>query len=403
MGIDRVNGKRGLGDGAVIQELESDEDFVDYVRKHVDVKDDVTAETENLSGNINRVRRVRFQSIAGNSPSYVVKHVPKGGQLERYPTIIFPDSRLSFEARWLHFCSGSGQSNIVKAPKIIHFGNGNRTLIMEDLKPCITLGEYCQTGNELKVVLAELGRFLLDIHRASIGAAIVPSNPTAALNRPYAFSKPIAEPEAMCELWRAKQKDRVTDDRLSSIGISFSEQIELQEGYLRKYARQVLPVLQGLESSFKQCSDLVLTHGDLHTDSILILENNSIAVIDAELCDYGPAGFDLGTLWAHIWAGLVSIDSDREKIFETLAWLVSGYAPYSSIRQQSDCAWLLYFLESTAQHCGAEILRRLLGAAGFNARLTISQRQYLLEVATRLLLEPRDYCQKWASILVSYR
>lgn len=403
MGVDRVNGKGGLGSGgAAIQELESNEDFVDYVRKQVGVgvEVDVTAETENLSGNINRVRRVRFQSIAGSVQSYVVKHVPKGGQLERYPTIIFPESRLSFEARWFHFCSGSGQSNLVKTPKIVHFGNGNRTLIMEDLKPRMTLGEYCQRGGELKAMLAELGSFLIDIHRASIGGAIVPNNPTAALNRPFAFSKPIAEPEVMCELWRAKQN---ADDRQSDIGISLSEQIQFQQDYLRKYAGQVLPVLQGLESSFTQCSEPVLTHGDLHTDSILILENNDIAVIDAELCDYGPAGFDLGTLCAHIWAELASIDSNQEKIFESLAWLVSGYTPNSSIRQQSDCVWLLYLLESTAQHCGAEILRRLLGAAGFNIRLTMSQRQYLLEVATRLLLEPREYCQKWASILVSYR
>lgn len=402
MVVDRLDADSKRG-GGVVQELESDEDFVDYVRKHVGVKDSVTVDTENLSGNINRVRRVRFHSIAENSQSYVVKHVPRGGQLERYPTIIFPDNRLSFEAQWFSFCKDNGQSNRVKTPDIIHFGNGNRTLIMEDLEPQMTLGEYCQKGAELKAVLSELGSFLSRVHKASIGAAIVSNNPTAALNRSFVFSKPIAEPEAMCELWRAKQKDMLADGRLSGIGISFSEQIELQEGYLKKYAGQVLPALQGLETSFKQCSDPVLTHGDLHTDSILLLENNSIAVIDAELCDYGPAGFDLGTLWAHIWAGLVSTDSNREKIFETLAWLVSGYAPHSSIRQQSDCVWMLYFLESTAQHCGAEILRRLLGAASFNAKLTMSQRQYLLQVATRLLLDPREYCQKWASILVSCR
>lgn len=388
----------------MVRELESDEDFVEYVRKHVGVKDTITAEIENLSGNINRVRRVHFHSSAGNSQSYVVKHVPRGGQLERYPTIIFPDNRLSFEAQWLHFCRGKVQTDRVRTPNIIHFGNGDRTIIMEDLKPRMTLGEYCQNGPELKIVLQDLGRFLIEIHKASIGAAIVPNNPTAALNRPFVFSKPIAQPEEMCALWRARQKDMLgEEDKLSGAGISLSEQIQLQQRYLRKYAGQVLPILKDLESSFKQCSDPVLTHGDLHTDSILMLENDGIGVIDAELCDYGSAGFDLGTLWAHVWAGLVSADTDREKIFEALAWLLSGYAPHNSIRQQSDCISLLNLLESTAQHCGAEILRRLLGAAGFKTSLSMSQSQYLLEIATRLLIEPKEYCQKWASILVSYR
>lgn len=380
----------------IVRELESDEDFVEYVREYVGVKDSVATELENLSGNINRVRRVHFRSTEGNSQSYVVKHVPRGGHLERYPTIIFPDNRLSFEVQWLHFCRTTEQTDRVRTPNIIHFGNGNRTIIMEDLKPRMTLGQYCQKGTELKRVLQDLGRFLIQIHKASIGAGIVPNNPTASLNRPFVFSKPIAQPEEMCAVWRARDKDMLGEEGLS-------EQIQLQNGYLRKYAGHVLPILKGLESSFKQCSEPVLTHGDLHTDSILMLENNGIGVIDAELCDYGTAGFDLGTLWAHVWAGLVSADTDREEIFEALVSLLSGYAPHDSIRQQSDCISLLNLLESTARHCGAEILRRLLGAAGFTARLSMSQRQYLLEIATTLLIEPKEYCEQWASILVSYR
>lgn len=388
----------------IVRELESDEDFVEYVREYVVVKDSVAAELENLSGNINRVRRVHFQSTEGNSQSYVVKHVPRGGQLERYPTIIFPDNRLYFEAQWFRFSRAQVHSDRVRTPNIIHFGNGDRTIIMEDLKPRMTLGQYCEKGNELKTVLQDLGRYLIQIHKASIGAGVVPNNPSAGLNRPFVFSKPIAQPEEMCALWRAREKDMLDkEDKANGAGISLSEQIQLQNGYLRKYAGQVLPILRDLESSFKQCSESVLTHGDLHTDSILMLENDGIGVIDAELCDYGSAGFDLGTLWAHVWAGLVSADTDGEEIFEALVWLLTGYAPQNSIREQSDCISLLNLLESTAQHCGAEILRRLLGAAGFKCCLSMSQRQYLLEIATRLLLEPRGYWQKWASLLVSYR
>lgn len=387
-----------------VLELESDEDFAEYVRNYVGVKDSVAVELENLSGNINRVRRVHFHSAEGTSQSFVVKHVPRGGQLERYPTIIFPDNRLSFEAQWLYFSRARVQTERVRTPKIIHFGNGERTIIMEDLKPRMTLGQYCQTGAELKTVLQDLGGFLIEIHKASIGAATVPNNPTAALNRPFVFSKPFAQPEEMCGLWRARQKDMFKEDnKLNGAGISLSEQIQLQQAYLKKYAEQVLPILERLEDSFKRCPDAVLTHGDLHTDSILMLENDGVGVIDAELCDYGSAGFDLGTLWAHVWAGLVSANTDREKIFEALAWLLSGYAPDNSIRQQSDCISLLNLLESTAQHCGAEILRRLLGAAEFKASLSMSQRQYLLEIATRLLIEPGEYYPKWASILASCR
>lgn len=402
MGVDRLNAdsKCGFGGAIVVRELESDEDFVDYVQSHVDIENFVTVETENLSGNINRVRRLRFHSKTGNCQSYVVKHVPRGGQLERYPTIVFPDNRLTFEAEWFHFAKSTAQSHRVKTPNIIHFGNDGHTLIMEDLKPRMTLGEYCHEGQDLKTVLTELGSFLVQIHRASIGAAVVPNNPTASLNRPFAFSKPVTEPEAMRNLWRARQ---LSEDDFSNTGISLPEQIELQDGYLSKNAVRLLPVLKGLESSFKQSADLVLTHGDLHTASVLILENGAIALIDAELCDYGTAGYDLGVLCAHIWAELASAHTDKEMILNTLACLLSGYAPNDLIQKQVDCAWLLNLLQSTTLHCGAELLRRLLGAAGFNVRLTLSQRQFLLETATELLLDPKEFCQQWASALVLCR
>ena len=56
---------------------------------------------ETLSGNINRVKRLTLLDAGGERlTSLIVKAMPKGGRLERYPELTFPESRLSFEAAY---------------------------------------------------------------------------------------------------------------------------------------------------------------------------------------------------------------------------------------------------------------------------------------------------------------
>ena len=47
-----------------------------------------------------------------------------------------------------------------------------------------------------------------------------------------------------------------------------------------------------------------LCHGDLHTDSIMI-DENKIYILDHEFSFYGPFGFDIGVLVAHLISSFV--------------------------------------------------------------------------------------------------
>lgn len=390
-----------------VNELVTDEDFVDYllsiilhengsVRRNINF----TASVENLSGNINRVRRVRLSWAGDDERSYIIKHVPEHGRLERYPTITFPDNRLWFEAKWFEFCATNVSREKIKTPELISFSDVHRTIIMEDLQPALTLSDYCRSGKPLKRLLEQIGEFLAEVHRASNGKSFVPDNPAAAHNRPFVFSKPLLEPEIMRDLWRQKELSFLREKEGTEW---FSEQIELQRAFMEVHVKRVLPALIKLEKNFKLCEEPVLTHGDLHSESILVREGHNVGVIDAELCDYGPPGFDLGMSCAHVWVDLISSDATRDKSFEAPLSLLSGYVRKSMPKEKDRRARISELLRSTAEHCGAEIVRRLLGAAGFNVELKLSQRRYLLDVAAVLLTQPDDYSRKWASLLASGR
>ncbi|MEP9355396.1 S-methyl-5-thioribose kinase [Xanthobacter sp. KR7-65] len=56
---------------------------------------------------------------------------------------------------------------------------------------------------------------------------------------------------------------------------------------------------QEMKARFATCAETLL-HGDLHTGSVMATADDT-RVIDAEFALYGPMGFDVGVLLAHLW------------------------------------------------------------------------------------------------------
>ena len=66
-----------------------------------------------------------------------------------------------------------------------------------------------------------------------------------------------------------------------------------------------------------------LVHGDLHTGSIMVTDNET-RIIDPEFAFYGPMGFDLGALFANLFLSYFSQKAHRTEAEykEYIAWLI---------------------------------------------------------------------------------
>lgn len=95
-----------------------------------------------------------------------------------------------------------------------------------------------------------------------------------------------------------------------------------------------------------------LLHGDLHTGSVMIQEEN-LKIIDAEFAFFGPISFDIGTLFAHIIFGEIYAKYSHKALFYeySLSIFWEHFKAYTSQETMH--------LQTSIGFCGAELLRRL--------------------------------------------
>lgn len=133
-----------------------------------------------------------------------------------------------------------------------------------------------------------------------------------------------------------------------------------------------------------------LIHGDLHTGSVMVSDDR-VRVIDQEFACYGPMGFDIGTLLAHLLIShFARVDEEaarRDWLLDTVEGVWDGFRtcftalwrtraagdayPPAMFTSPEDRAalederqdYLDRLFTETLGFCGAEILRRVIGFA----------------------------------------
>lgn len=336
---------------------------------------------ESLSGNINRVRRVVL-NYAGTLRSFVIKHVPAGGRLERYPTVVFPEDRLKFELAWFENASSTNHESTVRPPAVYARDRDNRTLVLEDFGTGPTITGLILTDAIKVQVLNNIGRFMASVHASSLQSKPV-SNPSAERNRPFIFTAPLEQPDMIRQLWQ-KRYGRTNRQHFDLL-------VDLQERFLRKYACSVAPSMQELNRRFKTEKLSAFTHGDLHGQSLIVGREPTLGIIDAELADSGDPAFDIGTLLGHIWASTKSTGARPDKIQHYARFLWSGYAGQLERTGKVSVDDLGELALRVNQYSGCEILRRLIGAAGFPFEMSRQMSWDLAEDAVTLLLRPEQF------------
>ncbi|WP_186576962.1 S-methyl-5-thioribose kinase [Aquibacillus kalidii] len=131
-----------------------------------------------------------------------------------------------------------------------------------------------------------------------------------------------------------------------------------------------------------------LIHGDLHTGSIMI-KQNEMKIIDGEFAFYGPIGFDIGVFFAnilisyvcHVNATLSTYPSYLLSLMESV-WESFEYRFLQLIKKQSDFnsqEKVVFFLQSILNEsigfAGCEMLRRVLGTSSVEDIETIKDEE----------------------------
>lgn len=179
------------------------------------------------------------------------------------------------------------------------------------------------------------------------------------------------------------------------------EQVYLDQALILEAGKLKMNFMNGSQS---------LLHGDLHTGSLFVRQD-AVRVFDPEFAFYGPAGYDLGSLIAHLimageHAGRSGFTDCRRWICETVAEIVilykekymAWYEEYASdvfARQDDMKVWILNgILSDAAGYAGLEILRRVIGVARIKDIASIEDRtaraaaeRHLICMAKRLVME----------------
>jgi 5-methylthioribose kinase len=282
-------------------------------------------------GNINWVRRATI--VGPSRRSYVLKQARP--RLERFPEYEAPTDRLLFEARWLELAAAHDTAGF--CPRVHHLDGEQRVLVLEDLGRAERLDAALARGADVAKPLERLARFLGRVHAATAGAVAAESFANAGmqgLHGDHIFVLPFAENDfPLTPALRSRAEALKADRDLLARAHALHQRFLTPEGSL--------------------------VHGDVQAGNILLAENR-VTLLDAEIAHVGDPAFDLGSLLAHAVLPAVA-RGEAEAARPFLRAVLRGYEEgRGSTAAAQEHTRALGF-------GGLELLRRTVGAARVEA------------------------------------
>jgi len=298
-------------------------------------------------GNINWVRRV----IAADGTRAVVKQARPA--LERFPQYQVDTARIVFEARYGEVLRRMvpGQARVL--PRLLHFDESERALVMEDVQPAERLDALLDRGAAAPETSFALGEFLGAVHRATANVAVelapqFANDEMRRLHGEHIFALPFAP------------NDFPIEPRLRALA---------DDALARPELRERIAELRERYYAAREC----LVHGDVQAGNVLVQAGGRPRLLDAEIAHVGDPAFDLGQALAHVHVHRVRAQATFACDAAERA-LVDGYAPE---RER---------LARARRYAGVEILRRAIGAARLSLLGTTARAERALALGCALIL-----------------
>ena len=320
-------------------------------------------------GNLNFVYRV-FDTEQPER-SLVLKQAPP------YIKILGPDyplspDRLTFESLSLGIYNQFASEAV---PTQYYFDSDAAVIVMEDLCEYRLLRDDLMAGQVNQKIPKLIGQFMGSVHsqtyidnldsasadkyREGFANTVMQS-----ITADYVFTLPFIEHET--NFWTKGLESEVL-------------RLKTDDTFLQQ--------AQNLKTIFLTAQQ-GLTHGDLHTGSIMV-KSNSAKVIDSEFAFYGPVGFDIGLYWANYFLSYFSHMDNSDVQSELKTANVQTWNAYTTEFQMADevqeVRTLQQIFHESVGFAGMEMLRRIIGAAHVKDIERIEDVQRKLRVETVIL------------------
>lgn len=267
-------------------------------------------------GNLNFIFRLKD----GFGHSIILKHAPPYLRLLG-PTFLLPQTRIHAEMHTMSYFESFAPEYV---PHIYYGDEQNFMLFMEDLEGYDTLQKR-QLAMPISLhVYEKLGDFLGKVYAH-----------TPPLKNPHYYENVTLKSISENYIFRFPH---IPNHEALDIPPFFKPLPKNDDFY------KGIEILVNLFLNAKE----TLIHGDLHTGSVMVKEDK-IAIIDAEFSFFGPLGFDMGNLFAHIIFGEIYALFEGKRV----QWRDAIGAVWKSFGHDEAV------LQTSVGFCGAELYRRL--------------------------------------------
>jgi len=285
-------------------------------------------------GNMNVVLRIKT-----NSSSFILKQ--SRPFVQKYQQIEAPLNRIAVEHQF--YQAIQNKSLRQNMPSILGFDAKEHLLILEDLGQCEDMNSMYASKQIDENQLKRLTSILKAIHESEVPGSFPENMEMRQLNHQHIFVLPFMEENGF-------QLNDIQQG-LQELSIPYKKDTFLKA------------VINEIGEKYLSPGNTLL-HGDYYPGSWMT-EGENLYIIDPEFGFVGFAEFDLGVMIAHI-----IIATADESFLNTIYNFYDGAANK----------------KLTTQTAGIEIMRRIIGLAQLPLERTIDEKQYLLELARKMIL-----------------
>ena len=287
---------------------------------------------ESLPGRLGSIDRLR-EKIGGDPAGWSVREVgdgnlnlvfivegPRGGVVVKqalpYVRLVgeswpLPLKRAFFE---YHALSRQAERDPGRVPEIYHFDEAQALIVMEYLTPHVILRRAFIEGRRLPRVASDLGLFTA--RTLFLGSDLAMDAPAKKADMAL-----FADNVELCDI---TENLVFTDPYFEAEMNRHTPQLDATVAALRA-DRDLKVEAQHLKYLFTASAQTLL-HGDLHTGSVMVTDDDTRA-IDPEFAVYGPMAFDVGMLLANFWMAYFSQKGHEEEAgarSDMRAWLLEA-------------------------------------------------------------------------------
>lgn len=277
--------------------------------------------------------------IKTNKRSFILKQ--SRPFVQKYQQIEAPLNRIAVEYQFYKTIRSEALKPHI--PKILGYDSSEYVLIMEDLGHCEDMSVIYSSRTIDTANLKKLVHALGQIHQNEVPDDFPENLEMRQLNHQHIFVLPFLEDNGF-------QLDDIQPG-LQALSMSYKKDKALKL------------VIQEIGDMYLSKGETLL-HGDYYPGSWMT-EAENLYIIDPEFGFAGFAEFDLGVMAAHILMA-----TSNETYLNTIFDLYLGDADKSLIEKVG----------------GIEIMRRLIGLAQLPLDRTLTEKQYLLEFARKMIL-----------------